>query len=115
MMAILYLRAGAVENVTARRKARMLGVLHEMYVQDIQNKGASYENTYVTRYHVALQRELQEVGGEAVEGDEYLIEVDTEGAFYSVLPDIHKTRLKTKAEVEALGIDVDLTFGYRTL
>jgi hypothetical protein len=93
-MAKMYLKGSSVESNSARRKARLLGIAHEIYEHYCHAtlNNPNFEDR-TTKYCFSVKEK----------DGEFCLEVDTEQAEYNSLPNIHVNRLVDKATMEADG------------
>ena len=113
-MANKYLLGADVENDANKRKARLLGIAHELYVQRVENKGGKYDpQNNKTVYGCELKTKKADSGNRDEYGDviwtysdEYALEIDDTSEDYSNLIDIHSKKIKEQSDLENDGWDL---------
>jgi hypothetical protein len=102
-----YLIGSDVENDITRQKARLLGIAHECYVQQVQDKGTTYiQDHYGTMYGARLiQKKVAIVDNILVFSEtEFCLEfsdVESPTEDYAKLPNVHKNKTKTAEQMNS--------------
>lgn len=82
---IKYLKASSLESDETKRKARILGVAHEIYVNHTENIGGTYSINNATKYSGNISENSL--------GNDWAYEIDTDSEEYNHMIQIHKDLL----------------------
>ena len=89
-MAKKYLKGSSLESDETKRKARILGIAHEIYVNHTEAIGGDYNINNATKYATSIYRQKDTEG---TLYNDWAYEIDTESAEYGQMIQIHKDLL----------------------